>query len=58
MSGEAPPWYADGLRFACTRCGNCCTGPPGAVWINEAEARQLARRLELTLDQFEILNAR
>ena len=20
------PWYQDGLRFTCTRCGNCCTG--------------------------------
>ena len=35
--GEKPadsgPWYADGLSFECTMCGNCCTGPPGAVWF-------------------------
>jgi uncharacterized protein len=30
-------WYEDGLRFRCTRCGNCCTGPPGFVWVNEEE---------------------
>ncbi|HKB04566.1 MAG TPA: YkgJ family cysteine cluster protein [Gemmataceae bacterium] len=36
------PWYADGLRFACTRCGHCCTGAPGFVWINDDEVRALA----------------
>ena len=30
-------WYQGGLRFRCTRCGNCCTGAPGFVWVNEAE---------------------
>lgn len=35
-------WYSDGLRFRCTRCGNCCTGTPGFVWIDEKELRQLA----------------
>ena len=33
------PWYKDGLRFRCTRCGKCCTGEPGYVWVNEAELR-------------------
>ena len=36
------PWYKDGLRFACTRCGTCCTGEPGYVWVNDAELRALA----------------
>jgi len=35
-------WYADGLHFACTRCGNCCTGEPGFVWVNDDEVRALA----------------
>ena len=30
-------WYAEGLRFACTGCGDCCTGEPGAIWVNEDE---------------------
>lgn len=38
-------WYADGLAFACTRCGNCCSGAPGYVWVNEAECRQIAKTL-------------
>jgi Fe-S-cluster containining protein len=38
----ADPWYKDGLRFTCTRCGHCCTGEPGFVWVNEAELAAIA----------------
>ena len=31
------PWYRDGLAFACTRCGACCTGAPGYVWVSPEE---------------------
>jgi Fe-S-cluster containining protein len=37
------PWYKDGLRFTCTRCGNCCTGAPGYVWVNEEELQAIAQ---------------
>jgi uncharacterized protein len=36
------PWYKDGLQFRCTRCGACCTGAPGFVWVNEEELQQIA----------------
>jgi len=36
------PWYEDGLRFGCTRCGNCCTGAPGHVWVNAEEIAAIA----------------
>jgi Fe-S-cluster containining protein len=36
------PWYKDGLRFTCTQCGNCCTGEPGYVWIDDEELAALA----------------
>jgi len=36
------PWYQDGLRFKCTRCGACCTGPPGYVWVNDKEIAAIA----------------
>jgi Fe-S-cluster containining protein len=39
------PWYQDGLRFRCTRCGNCCTGAPGYVWVNDEEIDALAAHL-------------
>ena len=36
------PWYADGLRFECTRCGDCCTGEPGYVWVDAEEIERIA----------------
>lgn len=36
------PWYRDGLSFACTKCGHCCTGAPGYVWVNEEEIGRIA----------------
>src|SRR5260370_4462228 len=36
------PWYQDGLRFRCTRCGHCCTGEPGNVWVNDEELEAIA----------------
>src|SRR5262245_23462814 len=35
-------WYQDGLRFRCTRCGKCCTGEPGFVWVTDEEIAALA----------------
>lgn len=49
---SATPWYGDGLRFACTRCGNCCTGEPGSVRVAEDEAAHLARHVGLDLAAF------
>jgi len=44
------PWYQDGLRFRCTRCGNCCTGQPGFVWVNDEEIEDLARVLKESVE--------
>lgn len=49
----ADEWYRDGLRFTCTECGNCCTGAPGYVWVNQAEIEALAQRLEISAEEFE-----
>ena len=45
------PWFADGLNFTCTGCGDCCTGGPGYVWISEEEVARLAEFLKLTVDE-------
>jgi Fe-S-cluster containining protein len=42
VSTPDDPWYHHGLRFRCTQCGNCCTGEPGFVWVNEAELDAIA----------------
>lgn len=46
------PWYQDGLSFACTQCGNCCTGTPGYVWFNDDEARAMADYLKIKPQTF------
>jgi len=46
------PWYGEGLRFECTRCGGCCRGDPGYVWVNEIEAASMARCLKLDAAEF------
>jgi len=38
-------WYAAGLRFTCQRCGACCTGAPGYVWLERGDAAAIAARL-------------
>ena len=48
----AKPWYAEGLRFSCLRCGDCCRGEPGFVWISDDEIKAAARCLGLPAAQF------
>ncbi len=45
-------WYSDGLRFSCTRCGNCCSGDSGSVRVRPEESAELARGLELRDEEF------
>ncbi len=52
MSKESGVWCEDGLRFTCTRCGNCCSGFSGTVSVNDDEIAALADRLELSVDEF------
>jgi Fe-S-cluster containining protein len=44
-------WYAVGLSFTCTQCGNCCTGAPGYVWISDVEIDRLAEHLGTSRDE-------
>jgi Fe-S-cluster containining protein len=59
-SRQARDWFEDldpksgkpGLRFQCTMCGNCCTGPEGYIHVSDEEAAALARRLNISTDEF------
>ena len=51
-------WYADGLRFECTQCGNCCTGAPGFVWLSKAEQHAAADHLGLDVEEFLLRHTR
>ncbi len=52
MTSAEEPWYSEGLAFECTKCGNCCTGAPGFVWVDQDEIEQLATFQGETLDAF------
>jgi hypothetical protein len=51
-------WYEAGLAFACTRCGNCCTGAPGTVLVTPEEIERLAAAVELDVDAFRAIYTR
>lgn len=46
------PWFAKGLRFQCTGCGKCCSGPDGYVFLTETDLKQLAAHLQLAPKAF------
>ncbi len=52
------PWYQNGLRFTCTRCGHCCTGEPGCVWVNDDDLAAIARHRGETVEQVRALYTR
>ena len=45
-------WYEDGLRFTCTRCGRCCTGAPGYVWVDEEDIALLCELRQIEKSEF------
>ena len=53
------PWYRDGLPFECTQCGDCCTGAPGYVWVNNEEIAAIAAEIgEEDIERFMALYVR
>ncbi|MBQ2684439.1 MAG: YkgJ family cysteine cluster protein [Thermoguttaceae bacterium] len=47
------PWFRQGLRFRCRKCGGCCTGEPGYVWVTNEELEKIARAVHLDRYEFE-----
>ncbi|WP_439630823.1 YkgJ family cysteine cluster protein [Gemmata sp.] len=52
------PWYADGLAFECTRCGKCCTGEPGYVWVTDDELAAIAAFLREPVGEVRAVHTR
>lgn len=52
------PWYKEGLRFRCTRCGDCCTGEPGFVWVDDQELAAIAAYLGEPVEEVKALYTR
>jgi len=55
---QSTPWYQAGLKFRCTQCGDCCTGKPGYVWVNDDELRQIAEYLGKSIGEIRLLHTR
>jgi hypothetical protein len=55
---KAAPWYAEGLRFGCRACGQCCGGAPGFVWVDAEDVAEIAGRLGLPQEEFSRLYVR
>ena len=45
-------FFDDGLFFECRRCGTCCTGEPGIVYVQADEVARIARYLDQTVASF------
>ncbi|AMV17160.1 YkgJ family cysteine cluster protein [Planctomyces sp. SH-PL14] len=52
------PWFAPGLSFTCTQCGNCCTGGTGYVWVTEDDLRKIAAHLDVPIGEVRLLHTR
>lgn len=48
------PWYGNGLRFECTRCGNCCQnhGEYAYVYLTPEDVSAIAQHLGVTPRSF------
>lgn len=48
------PWYADGLRFTCTQCGDCCRSHGDYQWVflSPTDVTRLAESLGLSNARF------
>ena len=58
FTAMSEPWYQAGLRFTCTRCGHCCTGEPGFVWVSDDDLIAIARQRGETLEEVKALYTR
>ena len=46
------------FRFSCHRCGHCCTGGEGHVWLEDGESEAMAAALGMDHEAFERLHVR
>lgn len=44
-------FFDNGIRFTCRRCGHCCTGEPGTIYLHPSELAAIAGFLNITCDE-------
>ncbi len=45
-------FFDEGIRFECQKCGTCCTGEPGVIYVDEEEITRIADHIEIPRDVF------
>ncbi len=45
-------FFSKGIRFECQRCGMCCTGEPGTVYVGKEEVEDIARFFNMDIEEF------
>jgi Fe-S-cluster containining protein len=48
---QRPYFFDHGIRFECRRCGDCCVGEPGTIFVAPFEMERLAAHLEMSATQ-------
>ena len=56
--GEAGSFYAQGLRFSCTRCSACCRYEEGYVFLSGKDVSLLAEALKVEYEEFKEIYCR
>ena len=46
------PFYAEGLKFSCTRCSSCCRYESGFVYLSENDLSRLANEFGMDYTAF------
>lgn len=49
---ERPYFFDHGLKFACRRCGACCNGAPGIIYVSACEIDPIAGFLDVGRNVF------
>ncbi|MBA7690699.1 hypothetical protein ES703_99230 [subsurface metagenome] len=45
-------FFDTGIRFECQRCGACCTGSPGTIYVDRSEMSRIAEFLRIPVPLF------
>lgn len=45
-------FFDQGILFECQKCGACCSGAPGTVYVYKSEIEKIARYLSLRVSSF------
>ena len=45
-------FFDQGLRFTCLKCGACCVGEPGTIYVTQSEIETISASLQQPVEAF------